>query len=98
MDSILATFGNTSSVLEGEIEAASVSTPSDTPSWGSVFLRLNASRRASRGSVLSHDCCTFHCFFFGVIPVGTSSVIPEERKLEVEDRTDLTFLLDSAYV
>ena len=91
IDSTLAIVGR-SSGLDG-IEFVSVSISSE-----STLRRRKASSSASRGSVRSHDCGTFQVFFFGVIPVGTSSSIPDDKKVEVEARTDLTFLLDSAYV
>lgn len=62
------------------------------------FRRRKASSSASRGPVVSHVCGTSQFFFLGVIPVGTSSWIPEVRKADVDDKTDLTFLDDSAYV
>jgi len=91
IDSTLATVGR-SSGLDG-IGLVSVSISSE-----STLRRRKASRSASRGSVRSHDWGTFQLFFFGVIPVGTSSSIPDDKKVEVEARTDLTSLLDSAYV
>jgi hypothetical protein len=96
MDSILATVGNTTSGLGGvDIPDPSSSSCSCSPE---TLRRRKASSNASLGSVLSHDCGTFQAFFLGVIPVGTSSRIPDDKKVEVEARTDFTLLLDSAYV